>query len=617
MCGLAGYVGLGDAAYLKAACRLLVHRGPDASGIWHGKNAGLAHRRLSILDLSETGAQPMSRDRVHLAFNGEIYNCRELRRDLESDGYVFRGYGDTEVILNGYLAWGDAVVDRLSGMFAFAIWDEHEQHLLLARDRIGIKPLFYARHKDGIVFASEIKAILGHSHINKRLNRSAVDSYLALGYMPAPETIYSGVRALRPGEKLVWQDGDVKSSNFADVTKLDYVAMPEDEEQLIEELDGHLNRAVKAHLLADVEVGAFLSGGMDSSLVAAIAARHSDSTLKTFTIGFSGSGDERSFARMVAGYIDSDHREALAEMGLTGRLPQLLRNLEQPLFDNSILSTWLVSREARAEVKVVLSGDGGDEPFFGYDWTRWALSLPQILPSTGVYGWEWAYQSGKAGRAKRLLHDLSHSAEVRYLRRITTDRAFRHWLYTADYLDEVAGNTPLAGIEVTLASRPSPDRFVLADLKHYLPEDVLFKVDRMSMAHGLEVRVPLLDHKLLEWELALPVKMRFRHGRGKYLLRRVAERYLPDEILKPRKQGFTIPIGAWLRGSTGDEVRRLFSSPGFAERGIIRPERALQLLDMHKSGRFELGHRIWSLVVLEQWFRVWMDEDGGCNVRDA
>lgn len=608
MCGLAGYVGEGDVATLEAMAVSLVHRGPDASGIWSGEHAGLAHRRLSILELSEAGAQPMSRNGAHLTYNGEIYNCRELRHELESMGHAFRGHSDTEVILNGYLAWGDAVVERLEGMFAFAIWDEARRRLLAVRDRVGIKPFFYARHGKGLVFASEIKAILRHATIDRRIHPEMVDAYLALGYVPSPDTIFAGIHSLPPGHLLQWEEGVCNTRRYWQ-PPVGGQASGGSEDDLAEELDVRLNRAVESHLLADVEVGAFLSGGVDSSLVSAIAQKHLERPIKSFTIGFSGGGDERDYARTVSRHIGSEHHEHLAEMDLASRLPELLWHLEQPLFDNSILPTYLVSRHAGEKVKVVLAGDGGDEPFFGYEWTRRALTLPRLLPPLRWPGWQWAYRSGGAGILQRALFDLSHSADARYLRRITVDAGFRQWLYTDTYRASLCGD-PLEGMVNDLQALPGAERFALSDLGHYLPEDVLFKVDRMSMAHSLEVRVPLLDHRLLEWILRLPLEMRFRHGRGKHLLRRVAQRYLPQEILQPRKQGFTIPIDRWLHGELGDKVGRVFASPEFAARGIIRPERAMQLLQMHRSGRFNLGHRIWSIVVLELWFRVWMD---GCR----
>jgi len=272
-----------------------------------------------------------------------------------------------------------------------------------------------------------------------------------------------------------------------------------------------------------------------------------------------------------------------------------------------MLPTFLVSQQARKEVKVVLSGDGGDEPFLGYEWTRRAMTLPRLLPTLPFPGWQWAYRDGLAGKTQRLLYDISHNADARYLRRITAPAAFCHWLLEPEMFPDKRVE-PLAGMITTLNSHVGANRFDVSDLMNYLPEDVLFKVDRMSMAYGLEVRVPLLDHHLLEFALSLPDEIRFRHGHGKWLLRKVAERYLPSKLLEPRKQGFTIPVAQWLRGEMEERVNEIFSSESFASRGVVRPDRALKLLEMHRSGSFDLGHRIWSIVILEMWFRVWMDD---------
>ncbi len=604
MCGLAGFGGKGDAEILEQMAATLHHRGPDASGVWLDDRAGLAHARLSIQDLSEAGAQPMSAAGVHLAFNGEIYNAPALREKLVQAGHEFRGHSDTEVILQGYVQWGKGVIAHLSGMFAIALWDEKEQSLLLARDRVGIKPLFYAAHDKGVVFGSEIKAIFAHVSVEKRLNRDMIDAYLALGYVPRPQTIFAGVQVLPPAHCLIWQHGEFHIEAYwqlhADKT------VQGSEEDLADELDARLHDAVASHLLSDVDIGAFLSGGVDSSLVCAIAAKQMDVPLKTFTIGFDGGGDERGWAKIVAEHIGSDHHAHVAGLDLIEKLPIFLQHLEQPLFDNSILPTYLVSSVASEKVKVVLAGDGGDEPFLGYDWTRRALSLPRLLPELPYSGWKWAYRTGKAGLLQRALFDVSHDAAARYLRRMTVSQSFRHDVYTDDYRNILQAE-PIEMLAESLCQHAGDTRFSYADLNWYLPEDVLFKVDRMSMAHGLEVRVPLLDHQLLAWEMSLPLAMRFRDGHGKYLLRKVAARYLPADILKPRKQGFTIPIGAWLRGELGQWSESLFTSNRFAQRGIFKPEKVLKLLRLHQSGKYELGHRLWSLIVLEMWFREWMD----------
>lgn len=604
MCGLAGYAGLGDAAVLERMVHTLRHRGPDAQGIWYDEKAGLAHTRLSIQDLSSAGAQPMSAHGVHVAFNGEIYNAPALREQLMQEGHHFQGHSDTEVILRGYVQWGKGVITRLSGMFAIAIWDEHQQTMLLARDRVGIKPLFYAQHAHGLVFGSEIKAIFQHAKVHKTLNRPMVDAYLALGYVPRPQTIFEGVKVLPPAHMLIWQADKIVIEAYWQLS--DKQTIQGNEDDLTDELDARLNDAVVSHLLADVDIGAFLSGGVDSSLVSAVAAKHMDVPLKTFTIGFEGGGDERSWAKMVAEHIGSEHHAYVTGLDLVEKMPLFLQYLEQPLFDNSILPTYLVSQIAHEQVKVVLAGDGGDEPFFGYEWTRRALTLPRWLPRLPFWGWQWAYRTGKTGLILRALFDVSHDSDARYLRRMTVSQALRYALYTNDYQRELQGD-PIKILLKSLHQYEGGERFAYTDLQWYLPEDVLFKVDRMSMAHGLEVRVPLLDHSLLEWEMRLPINMRFRNGSGKYLLRKVASRYLPAEILKPRKQGFTIPIGEWLRGDLGRWAERLFASDRFKQRGILKSEKVLELLRLHQNGKLELGHRLWSFIVLEMWFRSWMD----------
>jgi asparagine synthase (glutamine-hydrolysing) len=589
---------------------LLAHRGPDARGTWVGREAGLAATRLAILDLSPAGNQPMGDPAggVVVVLNGEIYNFLELRAQLMQAGYPFRSRSDTEVLLQGYRHWGESVLPRLRGMFAFAVWDGQRRRLFLARDRLGIKPLFFSERPDGLVFGSEIKAVLAHPAVGAEMDPAAVDEYLARGHVAAPRTIFRRVRAVLPGQWVRWGGGGLEAGRYWS-PDFHQPVLEGTEDDLVDQLDAGLNDAVRSHLVSDVPVGVFLSGGIDSSLVAAIAKRQTDGPITTFTIGFAGGGDERVYARQVAAHIGSRHHERLAEPSLEAEVPRLVWHLEQPLFDNSVLPTHLVSQLAREHVKVVLSGDGGDEPFAGYDWTRWALILPSLPLPRVTRGWAWAYRTGTLGLLQRLGYDVSHSAEDRYLRRMTASRAFRHWLYTPEYSERI-------GREATdhdrLRRREAPVRdprevFLQADLNGFLPDDILFKVDRMSMAHSLEVRVPLLDHRLLEWILRLPWGMRFRHGRGKYLLRRVAARYLPAAILKPRKQGFTVPVGEWLHGELGDLVRDLFASPAFAGRGIVRQDRALELLAMHRSGRYELGHRIWSLVILETWFRIWLD----------
>jgi asparagine synthase (glutamine-hydrolysing) len=611
MCGICGYIGTRiEDSVIRMMAESLNHRGPDGSGCWINEISAFGHTRLAIIDLSKAASQPMSTpdDRYVVVFNGEIYNYREIRSELQQAGETFQSSSDTEVLLLSYRTWGRKVVDKLRGMFAFAVWDDYRRQLFLARDRIGIKPLFYAPLEKGMVFASEIKAILKHPYIGKNLNPAAVDSYLELGYVPGPQTIFRNIYALGPGCWLEYQENKFKIGQYW-VPDFSQLPVERNEAELLEELDIKLNDAVKSHLIADVPVGAFLSGGMDSSLVTAVAQKHMDEPIHTFTIGFSGGNDEREFAATVAEHIGSNHHENLVTPDIVQELPHLIKHLEQPLFDNSILPTYLVSQFAQNEVKVVLSGDGGDEPFAGYDWTRFALAMPNLPVKWSPPDWQWAYQNGMSGLLKKLVYDIGHSGNGRYLRRITVSKEYRQWLYTSEFISKISdGNLPhLEKMLQTAQVSDERDRFMYADLCAYLPEDVLFKVDRMSMANSIEVRVPLLDHLFLEWVLQLPIEMRFRRGHGKYLLRKLAERYLPPVILKPRKQGFTVPMGHWLRGELLDPVIRLFNSESFRKRNIVRPQSAKELLNMHCNKRHNLGHRIWSLVILEVWARVWLD----------
>ena len=614
MCGICGSVGhpRGRAA-IDAMVPELRHRGPDANGTWVSGETALGHTRLAIIDLTAAGSQPMvSADgRCVLVFNGEIYNYRELRHELQQQGERFHSASDTEVILHGYRRWGTDAVAKLRGMFSLAVWDGARQQLFLARDRMGIKPLFYSFLDPGLVFGSEIKALLAHPDHRRAMNPAAVNAYLELGYVPGPMTIFERIRSLGPGSWLVYGKQGLKIQRYW-TPQFTGNGTGGREPELLEQLDQRLNDAVKSHLVADVPVGAFLSGGIDSSLVCAVAQRHAPEPLHTFTIGFGGGGDERRYARSVAAHIGSNHHETLAAPDIVAELPRLVKHLEQPLFDNSALPTHLVSQAAHQHVKVVLSGDGGDEPFAGYEWTRLALSLPRAPGSWQPAGWRWAYRSGAAGLAQRLAYDLTHSADDRYQRRVCVSAALRSWLCRPEFLascTDMPGPSTAGLLDLALV-RDRRDRFAFIDLCRYLPDDVLFKVDRMSMAHSLEVRVPLLDHLLLEWVLSLPFGLRFRHGRGKYLLRQLAARYLPAEVLTPRKQGFTIPIGRWLRGELHDRVDALFRSPSFERRGVIRPQAARDLMGMHCSRRYEFGHRIWQIVLLEMWVRIWLDQRG-------
>jgi asparagine synthase (glutamine-hydrolysing) len=622
MCGLCGFIHQTASpshvyeTALAGMTTVLAHRGPDGYGkkifSQAGYHIGLGHQRLAIIDLSDLGSQPMCNEdgSKWIVFNGEIYNYKALAEKLRRAGHVFRSASDTEVILHLYEQDGPACVNQLEGMFAFAVVDITARSVFMVRDRIGIKPLFYTELPTGIAFASELKSLLLFPGISTQLVSSSVDAYFTLGYVPGPQTIFKDLCAVMPGQWLLWKDNTLKVQNYWSALS-QQAPFEADFETLADELDALLNQAVRSHLVADVGVGAFLSGGVDSSLVAALAARHTGTKLHTYTIGFSGSSDERPYARIVADHIGSSHHERMVEPDDTALLPRYMWHLEQPLFDNSVLPTHAVSAFAREHGKVVVSGDGGDEPFAGYGWTRAAAGIPGMNLPVNIPGWLWLYRTNRFGFFQRGLYDILMGGVDRYLRRMTTPGEYRHWLYTKKF-GESTTTDPCDELRTLMCNAATGDtrqRYVIADLMRYLPEDVLCKVDRMSMANSLEVRVPLLDHRLVEWSLRLPWNMRCKGSQGKVLLRHVGKRYLPPEILKPRKQGFTVPIQQWMRGPLGDTALAVFESERFAARGIIDSRRAGNLVRLHRSGRYNLGHRIWSLLVFETWCRVWLDNE--------
>jgi len=621
MCGICGFVisekesaSINYRKILKNMTDCISHRGPDQYGQYYTvcdtTHVGFGHQRLSIIDLSKHGNQPMFNEthKVVIVFNGEIYNFQDLNPGLAAKGHRFQSKSDTETILHLFEEEGLQCPKRLHGMFAFAIWDNNQKKLFIARDPLGIKPLFYTEISGGLAFSSEIKSLFKLPHIRQEPDPVKIDEYLTFGYVPGPGTIYKGIYSLLPGHWMEWSNGSLHTHCYWSPEKK-YMSTKVSVNSLVEELDSMLHQTIKNHLIADVPIGAFLSGGVDSSLVSAIASKYTNEPLHTFTIGFSGGGDEREYAQAVAAHIGSIHHERLVEPDLTSKLPQLVWHLDQPLFDNSILPTYLVSKLAKEQGKVVLAGDGGDEPFIGYGWTRAATAIPGLPLSYTPSHWQWNYQKGYMGLFKRGIFDITHNATEKYLRRITTFKQFRHNLYTQSFLDQLYTDPQnmLRNKINAFDVNNWKERFPVADLMYYLPEDVLFKVDRMSMAHGLEVRVPLLDYSLVEWIMQLPWHLRCRRGIGKYLLKKVAKKYLPPLILKPRKQGFTVPINRWLKGDIGTMTKRIFQSRTFANRNIINPDKAMSLLNLHQSNRYELGHRIWSLLFLEIWFRVWVD----------
>jgi len=579
----------------------LVHRGPDSAGEFCDGTAALAARRLSIIDLA-TGDQPIANEdgTLHVVQNGEIYNYRELRRELERAGHTFRTHGDTEVLLHLYEEHGDTFAERLRGMFAVAIWDARRRRLVLARDRFGIKPLYYRDAGGELAFASELRALP-----RGEIDRDALEAFLAFNAIPAPLTIFRDSRKLPPGHLLLWEDGAVRLERFARPAPL--AERSDDQAELVEELRSRLRDSVRAHLVSDVPVGVLLSGGVDSALLAALAAEESAEPLRTFSIGFEErTFDELADARRVAERYGTEHRELVLRPDAALLLPALAETFDEPFADSSALPTYLVSELAASDVKVALSGEGGDELFGGY----YTYAADLLAARVG----------GLASFARPLVERLpSSSAKAsfdyrakRFVRAAHLPPLERHhgWkeIFSRDLRAELTG-TPSAFDPVDLLraryeeTRGAEElaRLQDVDLGIYLVDDLLVKTDRASMAHSLEARVPYLDTVVTNLALALPTRHKIRGFAKKVLLRKAAEPLLPREIVHGKKRGFSIPAAAWLRGDLETFARETLAAETLRRQGFFEPRVVHRLLDDHVDGREDLSRQLWGLLSFTLW----------------
>jgi asparagine synthase (glutamine-hydrolysing) len=616
MCGICGLVA-GErerAPDREAVARMsgrLVHRGPDDDGLFHEGPVALAARRLSIIDLAG-GHQPIENEdgSAVVVQNGEIYNYRELKRELEGRGHRFATDCDTEVLVHAYEEWGDAFAERLRGMFAIALWDKRRRRLLLVRDRFGIKPLYYRHAGGGLSFASELKAMLEQPGFSREIDPRAVAAYLAFNSIPAPLTIFKEARKLPPGHLLTWEGGAVALRRYARPG-----ASPAGETrsgsaaELAAELREVLDDSVRAHLVADVPVGVLLSGGVDSGGLAALASKHVDEPLRTFSIGFEEEGfNELSRARLVAERYGTHHHELVLRPDAVELLTKLVEAFDEPFGDSSALPTYLVSELAVSEVKVALSGEGGDELFGGYytyvadllarrvgRLAALARPLAEALPSrTDRVGFD--YKAKRFARAAALPPlERHHGWKEIFSAQARVELAgpgASAWdpldLYRERYA-ETAGAEPLA-------------RMQDVDLGIYLVDDLLVKTDRLSMAHSLELRVPFLDPKVAEFAFSLPTQLKVRGTAKKRLLRQALAPLLPREIIHGRKQGFSIPIAAWLRGPLEPFAREVLAPGAVARQGLLDPAAVTPILDRHCSGQEDLSRQIWGLMALTLWF---------------
>lgn len=620
MCGIAGVAGPGGAvppALLRRMCASIRHRGPDDEGIHTAGGVGLGMRRLSIIDLAG-GHQPIANEdgTVWIVFNGEIYNFPELHRELEARGHHFSTHTDTEVIVHLYEELGEGCVQRLRGMFAFALYDERSATLLLARDRLGIKPLHYAESGGRLLFASEIKAILEAAPELAELDPGALAQYFHFDYISDPSTAFRRVRRLPPGYLLKYSRGNIQLRRYWDLPAYGTLGGAS-EQECLEELERRLAEAVRIRLISEVPLGAFLSGGTDSSLVVALMARASARPVKTFTIGFThGDFDEAAYARQVAARFATEHHELIMEPEIGPLLERLSASLEEPLGDDSIIPTFLVSQVAREHVTVALSGDGGDELFAGYD--RYPAQLRRAwldqLPAWAARGYQQLLFPllPRPIRGRKLASNLTLPTRERYLDGISALGAGGHGCsaLSADFLSTALAQAvePYRAIWQSAPARDLLSKMLYLDTKTYLPADILTKVDRMSMAVSLEARVPILDHEVVEWATQLPAKWKLRGRQRKWLLKKLAQRAgVPPGVLHRRKQGFTPPLRHWMRRELREELARVLLEPRTLQRGYFDALGVESLLQEHFSGRRDRSPVLWQLLMFELWHRNFLE----------
>ena len=621
MCGIAGLISLDGRPLpgpqtLQAMCASIVHRGPDDQGTFQNDWAAIGMRRLAIIDVAG-GHQPVSSagGRIQVVFNGEIYNFRELRRELETRGYVFQSHSDSEVIAHAYAEYGTACFERLRGMFAIAVVDQDSRRLVLARDRIGKKPLYVGELSPGLLgFGSELKTLLAVPGWTPQLSMPAVQDFFSLGYIPALDTIFEGIAKLPPAHWMSIEPGRDGGAPTIQQTRYAHVDFQpkwtDDEATLEERLLAELDDAVKVRLVSDVPFGAFLSGGLDSSVVCALMTRHLSQPLKTFSIGFEEAAfDELPDARRVAQHLGTEHHELVVRADATGLLDTLAHHFDEPFGDSSAIPTYLVSQLAAKHVKMVLSGDGGDELFAGYSRYRRYAALQRIRRST----------LGMGPGLARLAGALIPGAKGRRLAGIG-QRMGLPW--PDDYLALVGLASP-ADLGLLFGERAKTDpfgsirqRFVRSDIDSdmerilsgdmdtYLADDILTKVDRTTMAVSLEGRAPLLDQNLIAFAARLPFDMKLRGEQGKYLFRKVAARLLPADVLNKRKQGFAIPLASWFRTDLKPMLLDTIGSRAFRERGIFSMQGIQTLVDEHQQGLQDRGELLWMVMVLETWLKT-------------
>lgn len=630
MCGICGKVyhavdKKADKALIKKMSSVLTHRGPDDEGFYIKDNVGLAHKRLSIIDLTSAGHQPMSNEdgSIWIVFNGEIYNFLDLRDELIKKGHCFTSKTDTETIIHLYEEKGVECVHDLRGMFAFAIWDENKKRLLIARDRAGKKPLVYYQNDEGLLFASEIKSLLMDPSIKKDVDYNALHHFLTYQYTPSPLTSFAGIKKLPPAHILIYERGNIVLKRYWNLSYQKKLELPSLKDYG-EKFRDVFQEAVRIRLRSDVPLGAFLSGGIDSSLVVAVMSGLMNQPVKTFSIGFEEeSYDETKYARIIAKKYKTDHHEFVVKPDAIDILPKLVWHYNEPFADSSAIPTYYVSKMTRDYVTVALNGDGGDESFAGYeryladklaDYYRFVPNFLReriIRKAVDLLPYSTNRRSFLR-RLKRFVKGISEIPERRYVRWICFfDNEMKNELYTSSF-KELTKGIDSVDLTVNWYKKADAEKFIdktlFVDVMSYLPEDLLVKVDIASMANSLEARSPFLDHKVMEFAASLPADLKLRGMETKYLLKHTLSDIVPKEILHRKKMGFGVPIDVWFRNDLKEMAYDLLLDKKCTERGYFKKEVVKKLLDEHVSEQYDHSYRIWALLFMELWHKMFIDE---------
>lgn len=631
MCGICGIIEFdekrdADEHLLKEMCRVIGHRGPDEEGYHIEGNVGLGARRLSIIDL-KTGHQPIHNEdkNIWIVSNGEIYNYKELTQELKQLGHQFYTGSDTEVIVHAYEQYGTGCLAKLRGMFAFALWDKEKREVLLARDRLGIKPLHYALSEGRLIFASEIKSILQDKKVSRELNPAALDHFLTFSCVPAPLTIFKGIKKLLPGTFLRCKGSNISENRHWELPyfrEVNHFSEKECEERLMQAL----RESLELHLRSDVPIGVLLSGGVDSSTILALATQITPKLLKSFSVGFKHpTFNELGYAHRVANLYHTDHYEIIVEPGAVEHLlPKMIWHFDEPFGDASAIPMYLLCQLVGKKVKVVLSGEGGDEDFAGYSWYN--TSRIRRLYSSLPEGFKRAifHLTRKFCPAKReggLIDGVKSLASFdflplkeRYLwRKACLTEEEKNRLFTREFLKEIGEKSTEKDIVMSPVGNGNTKDLLTfmtyLDTKIFLPDDLLTKADRMSMAHGVETRLPFLDHPLVEFAAFLPPSLKWKGQTSKYILRKTVSPLLPKEVLERKKQGLMPPLSLWLKEDLRDFCVQLLTDPRTLQRGIFKAESVMNMLSIHHGGKANLASKLWNLMVFETWARIYLDNN--------